>query len=577
MALGPTYQKYGGFSAPSNMHGMMSQQQSKGEGFNKVFDSVEALLKQTETIYKDNNTLNMQEYLKGKLQTEGLGAGPIDTVAIKRQFGNMINMDQLGQTFSEEKTRMEQDAVNKASTAANETLTNTGDAVQARSTLEQQLKELRAPQNLIDTARQSWTDANAIRLQDMNTVKEQEKEARVTSLFTELTDGKDSQMAIEMLVNALPAHEQDKERQRLNQEVELRSQLTEQQKEEQDYYLNLKNVEVQRVVQERQNRVAELEHAAVSLQQDGLKDSAYELASTFNSELGGSAQNQIVNRLDNWVEKMLPNSDGKHFTKLHQQLIERGIDDKDADAILIQAFNGSYGGDGLVFNSMNQNELINASATAFRLADNLKAKNAIGTQLSAARQAVSDAESKGQEKLIKLRQQLTQAGRNSRLRVAGSDNMETTYEKFLQTMNNTRTGSVTNPVTDPTAKPTPSVDDELKRLMAVGTPPPDDGDTDGGDDIVSPPIPQSTSGFQFDVEGNPVYDQDTGAFWRKLTTPSGKPEDLERLGRTPSKSATGSKNKDVAARRELVKKIIKLRQDGDHVAAAKLSKQLEDM
>ena len=570
MALGSTYQKYGGFSAPSNMQAAMSQQQSKGGGFNKVFDSVEALFKQTENIYKDNNTLNMQEYLKGKLKAEGLGAEPIDTVAIKRQFGNMINMDQLGQTFSEEKIRMEQDAVNQATAAANETLTSTGDAVKARETLTKQLKSLNAPESLISNTNQSWTDANAVKFQDMNTMKERERESRVTSLFAELRGGKDPQMAIEMLTEGLPEHERDKEQQRLNQEVELRSQLTEQQKEEQDYYLDLKNIQVQREVQKHQNRVAELEHAAVSLQQDGLKDSSRELASAFNKELGGSAKNQIVNRLDNWFEKMLPNSDGKHFTKLHQQLIERGIDDKDADAILIQAFNGSYGGDGLVFNSMNQNELINASATAFRLADNLKAKNTIGTQLSAARQAVSDAESKGQERLIKLRQKLTQTARQNRLQVAGADSMETVYNTFPQTGNTTQTGGSGNKTTDPTTKPVPSVDDEIKRLMGTGTPPPGDG---GGDDIVTPPTQEPASrSARFDVEGNPVYDQEMGAFWQKLAAPSGRSQDLARLGRAPEKRV---KVKDVKVQRELVRKIIQLQQEGDHVEAAKLSKQLE--
>ena len=424
------YKKYGGFGTP-DMAALTSGQAAVDNSVNGVFQGVKDLLQQTEDIYKENNTLNMQEYLKSKLRADGLGADPLDKEAIKKNFGNMIHMDQVTDTFANEKQQMETEAVDAAAAQA---FAATEDPLQVRQLFEQNLRGAGAKESLVSSATQALSDANALRFQDYELEQQQEANSRTNSLFQEITQkGREvAPQAIEFMIKDLPEDKQAEERRRLYKEFDQESQLTEEQRANVQHYTELETTLQNQKIQVKQNKLAELEAQHAALQRTGIQDEAYSKASeTFGLDLGMSTPQAIGDKVTNWIENFSGSSDRKVVTNLYRAELARGVDSKDAGAALVQAFSEYYPGDRLFGNDLPSETMPAFEKRVQELGDNAKNRYALTGTITKMRGDISSTELKAQEQIQRTRQLLLDAGRDTRLRVDGAFTIDDAYAKLL--------------------------------------------------------------------------------------------------------------------------------------------------
>jgi len=427
MAGDPTYKKYGGFGTP-DMRALVAGQKAVGEGFKEALSGVDDLLTQTEDIYKKNNTLNMQEYLQNKIKEQGLRAEPLDKTAIQKQFGSMVDMEQLENTFTTAKQQVEMDAVNDVGQRANQVFFETGDVLQARKTLEQGLKEdYNATPTQLGRAMQSWTDANAVAIKDMEIQAERDREIGYSNVRADVRSGLDGLQAIEARVLELPKHEQAEARRLWTDQHEKDKELTQTQIDSRDFYVNKLSNSIAVDIGQIEGEVAREQARLASLENYGVRDYALETAETISKTLGGSAKNAIRDKLDNSWQQLFGLGVGPKFDALHKELTEDlGVSDAKADAILIQAFNAEYNGDGgfFSFKGMSNNEIEAAKKKARRLAAEERAKLDSSNRLTELRTSLVDVEKQGLQRVADFRRQLNQTGQNRRLGVEGTSTIE---------------------------------------------------------------------------------------------------------------------------------------------------------
>lgn len=426
----PFYDKYGGFGSP-DFKSMIAGQSAVDNSVNNAFTQVKDLLRQTEDIYKENNTLNVQEYLQGKLQQEGLGAQPIDKTAIQKQFGNMINMDQVIDSFATEKQQMESDAINTAAMEASAIK----DPLQSRQAFAQSLRSAGAKEELVSKASQNFADMNALRFTDYEIDQTRQANERETNLFAEVsTKGEEiADQAIVMLTNDLPEDQREAAKQKLYTALEERRKLTDDQRNNIEYYVSLeKNIGDRRVLAAKTN-LEKLENAQATLQKTGVSEEAYKLADNIvASGLGNSVHAAIGNKVNNFVERNLggKGNDTGRVKAMYDHLInDLKVDAKDANAILALAFNEVYEGDRFFGNNISDDGLDQMDARVEELGQNMLDRYALIGEITKARSRVSETELSAENNITNLRKTLTEAGKATRLRVKGALNIDDTYNR----------------------------------------------------------------------------------------------------------------------------------------------------
>ena len=185
MANGQSYQKYGG-AASLDISGLVKSQQAVGDGFKDAFKGVQDLLKQTEDQYKETNTLNMQEYLKGQIKSAGLGAEPIDREAIKQKFGSLINVEALEKTIGDTTTQMTNDALDDASGYAGQAFAESEDIVKAGNVYQERLRALGMKEGDVAKQGQTWRLDNQYLAEEVQLTNARMVDDIVTGTVTDL-------------------------------------------------------------------------------------------------------------------------------------------------------------------------------------------------------------------------------------------------------------------------------------------------------------------------------------------------------------------------------------------------------
>ena len=431
-ATDPFYNKYGGHASP-DFSSMIKGQEALNQSIGSAFQGVRDLLQQTENIYKENNTLNMQEYLKSKLEEEGLKAEPIDKTAIQRQFGNMINMDKLVETFGAEKKEMELRATEKAAEIAS----GIADPLKSRETFMQAMRDFGAPEPLVSASTQNYADANALRFTDYEITKTRERDARTASLEQEIRNigPQGEAAAIIMLTKDLPEEEQATEAMRLREHMRKRKEVTPEARETIDHYMNMEKVLGEQEVQQQEAIVAELEAQHAALQRTGIPEESYKLAEQIMSaDLGSSVHGAIRDKVVNWVEGFARKSnDGARVKNIYDTLIDNGVEAKDAAAILALTFQEVYQGDRLLGNNLRKEHIDQMVVRAEALGKNALNRYALTNQISAARANVTKTQLRVLENQERLRKQLLDGTINYNLGVEGAQNVDTIYNQAKET------------------------------------------------------------------------------------------------------------------------------------------------
>ena len=430
MATRQTYQRYGVNTNP-DFDSLIQGQKATGDSLKEALGGIESLLNKTEEKYKQQNTLNMQEYLKGQLRSSGLGADPVNKVDIKKRFGDRINMDQIDETISSEKQLLKNEAINSASLAADDILNQSQDPIKAREAFTKKLRGLGADESLVNSATQDWSDAKETKFKDLLTLKSRKADERLAGVLSDIRSGTDQDMATEMAVSLVPEHERPAERLRLRNEIKKTAEMSERQVESLNTYVKRAQALSDRKVLKYQQEADELKGQLAALGNSGIDETSYAVSNKIKSNLGGNVANEIGDQLDNVWEKIFGIGDGEKFAQLQSELTnEYNINDEDASAIIAQSY-GMTNKDGF-WDGMNSDEMAAARAKALGLAANLKEKNRISGKLTAARNKVADVGLAERERIINLRQNLTDAARSKRLGVKDSEGMNPVYDNYMK-------------------------------------------------------------------------------------------------------------------------------------------------
>jgi len=146
-------------------------QQAENNAMTGILDGIGDLMKTAEDKYRQENTLNLQEHFKKRLMQDGLGAAPIDEVEIKRRFGNMVNMEEVNSAFNDQQNVMKQEAIDNATTGANDLLTESNDPLASRKEFEKRMRASGATESMVTDAVQDFSDKNATRFKDAETLE----------------------------------------------------------------------------------------------------------------------------------------------------------------------------------------------------------------------------------------------------------------------------------------------------------------------------------------------------------------------------------------------------------------------
>jgi len=426
MARGATYTKFGGVAAP-DFGSMIKGQQAVTSSFKDAIGSVDDLLKQTEERYKETNTLNVQEYLKNKIQEQGLGADPIDKTAIQKRFGSLIDMDKVNATISGETKLIHENATNTASQLASKTLSETQNPILARKAFENSLRKAGGKESFISSATQAWSDSNATKFKDIDTLKMNAQNARSDELFSAIHNGMGEDQAVEAIVADLPKNERAAERRRLYGLIDDQGKLRPNAVATRDYYVGKRKIAGQAKIDVAKNNLATLEEQKNAIHAKSIPDSAYTLSKTYAQKLGGSVAKGIGKDVTNFVESWAgSHSDASQINQLYRDYAKDYKAD-DVNAALALAYS-EISTDGTFGNDINSNQFKYIRERVDSLLKAKDAENALATKISEQRQKVSQVQNEVANDLNDFTYKLNQAGRNKQLKVKGAKGIKAAAE-----------------------------------------------------------------------------------------------------------------------------------------------------
>ena len=192
MAIQPLYRKFGGSSDPGDT--LLTGQQAVTKGFKDAFSGIQGLMSEAEKGYAQENTLNMQEYLQNTLRQQGLGGEPVDRIAIQKQYGDMINMDQLDQTIESTKGQMITEAVDNATGRAGQAFQQSKDMATAGDAFKQTLLSAGMDEKQAQQRMTTWRTDNQFLADDVKAANQKQVDDTSSSMLTRIAEGEDYEL-----------------------------------------------------------------------------------------------------------------------------------------------------------------------------------------------------------------------------------------------------------------------------------------------------------------------------------------------------------------------------------------------
>lgn len=470
------YKKYG-FTVNDNSEAMQAGIDSQKKNLTDVLAGVTGLMKTQEDRYKQENTLNVQNYFKDKLQAGGLNAAltqPINQEEIKAKFGDRIDLGAVNTTATAQTDLLKRTAIESAVTEADKHLTVEGgrDPLKATAAFKNALLANGATTAFADEQLPSYIAKKATEVQNIQTAKLQEHETRVNHVLdmaakidpvTKKSGGHDAgMMAIEASIASLPENEKRAARESLRTELEKAGELTKYQTTIMKDYNDAYAVEGTRRVNDAKNKSIVLKDQLKLALDNGVQEKYIKAVASSGgiTDAKGNLSQSIVNQLGDAVNNPIEKWAGAFSESGKLRQIRRDLGDKlpgdTADAILLQAFQDAYDGGGFFGNDLNQAGFDRINSTVARLTANYENKVKLTQAATAADINVSEVEADVLQNAVNLRRSLFAAGRDEQL---------------------SRGKSVTDPLTSESIDKTYA---NFKAKMGFGkttTPPPVDGDT----------------------------------------------------------------------------------------------------
>ncbi|RLB94501.1 MAG: hypothetical protein DRH26_01055 [Deltaproteobacteria bacterium] len=407
MAIQPLYKKYGVNADPGMA--LVAGQQAVGNSFKDALNSVGDLLKTQEQKYVDENTLNMQAYLKENIKAGGLGADPTDQTAIKQRFGNLINMDQINSTVSEERKLLETEAMNSAGKVGSQVLADTGDQVKARQAFTQAITDLGGSEKFKNASTEAWSNMKETIFTDIQTEKVQRQNTSLNDIQMSLAENGagDANAKIELALQ----NEDPKDRAALRQNwrgaVENMAGVTKEQSARNLSYLDQQNKMDAIKGQELGEVTERLSSERAALQKNYIPEAAQNQLAANTKGFGQSMLTAVDEELG-WFNS----GDVANIKAMRKKLTDDGVPDPEAELIMTHVFGLVYDGGSWHGNNLSPDDITQAEVETDRLSKIYKNKSSLDSQITDAANAESRFRLQSQLDLATLQSNLTKASRN---------------------------------------------------------------------------------------------------------------------------------------------------------------------
>ena len=335
----------------SNPGGLQNSQTATANSLKDALAGVSSLMDIQTQRYKDTNTVNMQEYLQSTMQENGLGADPVDTIAIKKKFGNSIDMGVIDQTIGEQKEQMVSNAIDKANTFASDAFDQSQDVRASGEAYKQSLLDQNMEAAAAEELTREWRTSNQYRAEDIAIANKETLASLDGQLFAAMQNGAGEEATAE-LTKDLPDNLKLSATLQLRKTFNSVSSMSDDQKV--TYEGLLKRDEQYKSHEESiiQNEIDVAQTAVDNI--EIVPESAYTAIDTINSTLGGlpdavdtKTDNNWVKDVGNWVLSVFGNDNlysedaANYLEDKVTQLVKRGIDPREALAIAYQGYNDS--------------------------------------------------------------------------------------------------------------------------------------------------------------------------------------------------------------------------------------------
>jgi hypothetical protein len=455
-----TYRKFGaGTADPSKA--LIAGQQNVADSLKSALGGVRNLFEAQEKKYTEENTLNMQQYLKKNIQDAGLGADPVDQEAIKQKFGNLIDMDKIDETVTSTKNQMIDKAVDEASGAAGAAFSESEDIATAGNVFKQNLLAAGMGEEEANRKMSSWRTDNQFLAEDIKVRDTKLVDNAVSDMFKNVKSGRGTFEEVRTnILDGMPEKLRRRADLQMRQEFEDISKMDENQRMEYETHVALMDGQVEASEEAIANGLEQLKNAHDSI--ETVSDAAYSIHGNLDGDLGGvfeSISNDASNDLIGaaiprgvagafYGDEVTGHDVGSFLQDQVENLIGQGMNRRDAAAIAVQAYQDnkvrdSEGNIGTVLKKSNLKSSIAAYASLH--AEKRKALKAYSDGQAAA--------TKKREKLLreklKLQQTIRTGERDSNVTGKSFDSQEA-YNK--STFGNMSTGFNFKPKGDEPSK-----------------------------------------------------------------------------------------------------------------------------
>lgn len=206
------YKKYG-FTVNDNSEAMQLGINAQKANLTEVIGGIKNLMTNQEAQYKQENTLNVQNYFKDKLQAGGLNAAmtqPINQEGIKAKFGNMIDLPAVTKIAEDQTNLMLDKATTDAAQLAYKSFDDTKDESVAMNTYQNRLIELGVPVDKAGIAAIKWSADNAALPKMHEVFKSNLLDTAQTEFTNIMRDTPIDQMSFKEAVNFVTAGQNDR-------------------------------------------------------------------------------------------------------------------------------------------------------------------------------------------------------------------------------------------------------------------------------------------------------------------------------------------------------------------------------
>lgn len=370
------YRKYGA-SVLDPSEGMQAGLTAQKANLTSVLGGIKDLMTNQEAQYKQENTFNVQNYLKDKLQAGGLKAvltEPINQEEIRAKFGNMVDYKAIDETIKNQTDSVKNTFINKYAAEADEIGAKTGDYIKAREHIKQGLLKEGAPNVFADTIAGEYDLRKVAEIKNIETQFQQGLAASTANAFNAGRQGYQAmKAAAEADINKVAPHKRAEFAKIINANINDYS--------EPSKYDELASKSAIATYDDETNQLAKV--MADNLQQrndqkltvsstnsssmgseggsrSGGRSSKSSSGGGFDSKTGQPSPSMAIilgDKVNNWFEKFSGTSDSVVIKGLHKDIADNVGDEGIAADILKQSFDYAYKGDGKFGNDLSKPDL----------------------------------------------------------------------------------------------------------------------------------------------------------------------------------------------------------------------------